>query len=116
MSVVQHEVTRHGSVWWLLKGSMPSHGDVETVIRKSTDESTPRIRCPLCHWQPTRASRWCCEVAGTPEPSFEGCRTVWNTFDTRGQCPGCAHQWIWTTCHRCEGASLHEDWYEEDDD
>jgi hypothetical protein len=28
-------------------------------------------------------------------------------------CPGCAHQWRYTACLRCEGWSLHEDWYVE---
>jgi hypothetical protein len=114
MSVTRQLATTHDPAAWFLKRSTPSDDDVETVIRKSIDDRTRRIRCPLCHWQPTRASRWCCEVGGTPEPYFEGCLTVWNTFDTRGRCPGCAHQWIWTTCHRCDAASLHEDWYAED--
>ena len=113
MSAVQQiDTTSDATTWWL-KGTVPSHGDVETIVKKSTDEGTPRIRCPVCHWQPARESRWCCEVGGTPEPYFEGCRTVWNTFETRGRCPGCAHQWIWTTCHRCEQSSLHQDWYDE---
>jgi len=116
MSAVEHVETQYDSVLRLLKSATPSHDDVETVIRKSTDESTLRIRCPQCYWQPTPSSRWCCVVSGTPEPYFEGCHTIWNTFDTRGRCPGCAHQWMWTTCHRCEQASLHEHWYEEDED
>ena len=36
---------------------------------------------------------------------------AWNTFETRGKCPDCAHQWRWTSCLRCEGWSRHEDWY-----
>ena len=72
-----------------------------------------RIRCPRCSWQPTPASEWCCFGAGTPEPPFEWCGTTWNTFTTRGRCPGCQHQWKWTSCLRCAEFSLHEDWYED---
>jgi len=71
------------------------------------------IRCPLCKWQPESRNRWCCDPTGSPEPAFQGCGTVWNTFATRGRCPGCSHQWIWTACHMCGCFSLHEDWYEE---
>lgn len=71
-----------------------------------------RIRCPLCQWQPSKSSLWACESFGTPEPYFGGCGAMWNTFETRGECPGCAHRWQWTSCHRCYGWSLHEDWYD----
>jgi len=70
------------------------------------------IRCPRCHWQPISSSRWTCEASAAPEPFFHGCRTQWNTFATRGRCPGCAHLWRWTSCLRCAQWSLHEDWYE----
>ena len=70
------------------------------------------IRCPLCKWQPSKASRWFCDGTRSPEVPFKGCGTGWNTFETRGRCPGCSHQWIWTSCLRCSGWSLHEDWYE----
>src|SRR5262245_18360868 len=80
------------------------------------NEEFSRIRCPLCDWRPSAESRWYCEAAGTPEPFFRGCHTVWNTSTSRGRCPGCAHQWIWTSCLQCEGWSLHEDWYEEQSD
>lgn len=78
------------------------------------DSQFAGIHCPLCGWRPDAASRWCCEAADAPEPFFDGCRTVWNTFATRGRCPGCDHQWQWTLCLRCVQWSLHEDWYEED--
>ena len=70
------------------------------------------VRCPLCAWRPDSSSRWSCQPSETPEPFFPGCGTVWNTFSTRGRCPGCDHQWRWTSCLSCEGWSLHEDWYE----
>jgi hypothetical protein len=78
------------------------------------DDALVGIRCPRCAWRPSRSSRWCCfHTAGSPEPVFQSCLTVWNTFLTRGCCPGCSHQWQWTSCLRCAGWSRHEDWYEE---
>ena len=74
-----------------------------------------RIRCPLCAWQPEPSTLWACECQGTPEPTFRSCGTLWNTFATGGKCPGCAHQWKWTSCPRCEQWSLHQDWYSEED-
>jgi hypothetical protein len=70
------------------------------------------IRCPRCAWRPSASSLWTCNCVGTPEPYFVACGTVWNTFLTRGRCPGCSHQWQWTTCHQCDEASPHGDWYE----
>jgi hypothetical protein len=81
-------------------------------FRPDDEDEFERIRCPLCAWRPTRASRWCCDTGNTPEPPFAWCGTSWNTFSTRGRCPGCQHQWRWTSCLRCGGASLHDDWYE----
>ena len=72
-----------------------------------------RIRCPLCRWQPSRSSRWICGQSGPPENYNDGCGTRWNTFETRGQCPGCSHQWVWTACLRCHEFSRHVDWYGE---
>lgn len=74
-----------------------------------------RIRCPLCGWQPSAHSLWTCESFSTPEPYFGGCGAMWNTFETRGVCPGCSHQWQWTSCHRCSGWSRHDEWYVRDD-
>jgi hypothetical protein len=77
------------------------------------EEAFSRIRCPLCAWQPSPNDRWSCVwVEGSPEPPFPSCGAIWNTFRTRGSCPGCRHQWRWTSCLRCAGWSLHEDWYE----
>lgn len=85
---------------------------VFTIPRDQENEGFDRIRCPLCDWRPTPASTWCCFGEGTPEPPFEWCGTIWNTFTTHGRCPGCRHQWQWTSCLRCGGFSLHDDWYE----
>jgi hypothetical protein len=78
-----------------------------------TADSFSRIRCPLCRWQPRASNRWYCADAGFPEFYAGGCGTAWNTFATRGVCPGCRHRWRWTTCLRCYKNSLHEDWYAE---
>jgi hypothetical protein len=83
-----------------------------TPREDDSDDEFERIRCPLCDWRPSPASTWCCVITGTPEPPFQWCGTSWNTFTTHGRCPGCAHQWKWTSCLRCGGFSLHEDWYE----
>src|SRR5688500_6385786 len=69
------------------------------------------IRCPLGKWRPARTSLWTCWDVHYPEYFSQGCGTDWNTFETRGVCPTCSHQWKWTTCHSCHGWSLHEDWY-----
>jgi hypothetical protein len=41
---------------------------------------------------------------------------VWNTFETRGRCPGCRKQWRVTVCLACGVGSPHEDWYHDEDD
>jgi hypothetical protein len=73
------------------------------------------IRCPACKWRPAPGSLWSCNSRGTPEPAFASCGTLWNTFTTEGRCPGCDHQWQWTSCLRCTQWSLHRDWYVDDD-
>ena len=98
----------------LLKEVTPrSVPDDDVKVKNIDEQHFGRIRCPLCKWRPTASSMWVCIGRGTPEPSFNGCGTTWNTFKTRGRCPGCQHQWVWTSCHKCRGWSLHEDWYEE---
>jgi hypothetical protein len=82
----------------------------ETEKLKDTPIEFKRIRCPLCSWQPKSSSRWICSDFG----SHEGCFTEWNTFDTRGRCPGCKYQWQYTVCLRCHRTSLHEAWYDEE--
>jgi hypothetical protein len=62
-----------------------------------------RIRCPKCGWEPAKVDRWLCEP---------GCGHVWNTFETRGICPGCNKPWTETVCLRCHQWSNHDNWYE----
>ena len=64
-----------------------------------------RIYCPLCTWEPGPNDRWMCRP---------GCLTVWNTFETRARCPGCAKQWRFTWCHACQVMSPHEEWYHDE--
>jgi hypothetical protein len=99
---------------WLLKDDRHPDRVIVDVLMPH-DDGEKRIRCPRCHWRPSAFSRWCCLGSGTPEASFEGCGTVWNTFETGGRCPGCDHQWRWTSCLRCGEWSLHDDWYERDE-
>ena len=101
----------------LLKRDTRSTERVLTLPAEERDDEDAfrGIRCPLCAWQPIASSRWCCDPRLSPEPSFEGCLTEWNTFTTRGRCPGCNHQWRWTSCLRCAGWSLHDDWYVKQD-
>jgi hypothetical protein len=87
----------------------------DTIFETGRRRSSQAIRCPLCQWRPTSSSEWLCDPRGTPEPPFPACGAVWNTFATRGQCPGCGHQWHWTTCHRCGVCSPHADWYDVSD-
>jgi hypothetical protein len=96
----------------LLKESRQVERIVRTRSDSEEDDQLNGIRCPLCSWRPSPHDLWCCHVADTPEPPFPSCGTEWNTFSTHGRCPGCSHQWTWTSCLLCGEWSLHEDWYE----
>jgi hypothetical protein len=76
------------------------------------DKPSGRIRCPHCAWRPSRHDLWSCGGGSGPEP-YKGCGTTWNTFSTRGVCPGCSHRWRWTLCPECSSWSRHDDWYED---
>lgn len=65
--------------------------------------SKPDIYCPACSWRPDNNALWLC--------TRTGCSTEWNTFWTRGVCPGCAYQWRNTQCLWCGEMSPHESWY-----
>lgn len=58
------------------------------------------IKCPKCHWTPSKEDLWECE-----------CGTGWNTFETAGECPGCKKVWTDTQCCHCNEWSAHTDWY-----
>ena len=63
----------------------------------------PGIRCPQCRWEPRTMNLWSCN-----------CGHHWNTFDTRGLCPGCGYQWDITGCLQCGVVSPHQEWYVDD--
>ena len=67
----------------------------------------PLIRCPHYSWEPAAEDRWEC--------TRTACGTSWNTFWTRGVCPGCAYQWRNTQCFACAEFSPHEAWYQTPD-
>lgn len=88
-------------------------GEAANKHAQTDEEDAPprRVRCPLCHWQPRSSDLWYCGDCGHPEYFFAGCGMMWNTFTTRGLCPGCLHQWRYTSCLRCAAWSPHEEWY-----
>ena len=60
------------------------------------------IYCPDCEYRPKPEDRWAC----TPS-----CGTSWNTFWSRGVCPGYAVKWPHTQCFVCGQWAPHEAWY-----
>ncbi len=83
----------------------PERRDEKSRIRDSchAEDLVAALRsCPKCRWHPDPSSRWSCT-----------CYFVWNTFETRGQCPGCSRVWLHTECLSCSGWSPHEDGYHE---
>ena len=122
----RHRQQTTAAAFYTRVGRLPAFGPPSALDRrnfeldqkqKAKDEKA-RIRCPICRWQPPRSSRWYCLPMGAPENFAGGCGHRWNTFDTRGLCPGCSYQWKHTSCLRCGSTSVHEDWYEKgrDDD
>ncbi len=77
---------------------------VPGLLEDDLDKDFSGIRCPSCKWRPGRADTWACSP---------GCGEVWNTFATRGECPGCQRRWPSTQCTRCGVWSDHDAWYEE---
>jgi hypothetical protein len=60
------------------------------------------IHCPACTYRPRPEDRWDC---------LPRCGTLWNTFWTRGVCPGCGIEWPKTQCPSCGVLSPHKAWY-----
>ncbi|HVF43194.1 MAG TPA: hypothetical protein VM936_09295 [Pyrinomonadaceae bacterium] len=104
-------------VFSLFQKKLETEDAAEEALSLDEDEGPKfgRVRCPACRWRPRASDLWGCGDCGHPEYFYGGCGTFWNTFDTRGLCPGCGHQWRWTRCPSCWEWSPHEDWYEKDD-
>ena len=92
------------SISYLAKQGGRFHFDLKDKNEKKDDSGRDRIRCPKCQWNPRPSDRWMCH-----------CTHTWNTFDTRGKCPGCSFQWSQTMCLSCREWSEHESWYEKGD-
>ncbi|MCR6642006.1 MAG: hypothetical protein NVV82_24225 [Sporocytophaga sp.] len=58
------------------------------------------IQCSVCEWRPDGEIHWACS-----------CGHRWNTFKTKGKCPGCKKQWENTRCPGCGKSTPHKDWY-----
>jgi hypothetical protein len=99
----------------LRRGGTPQH--VADLLERFRDVARRhRIRCPTCAWTPDASSRWACADTAAPEHFSNGCGTAWNTFDTRGRCPGCRYQWQWTVCLSCHMWAKHGEWYASEDE
>jgi hypothetical protein len=95
---------RHGSSWFsssIMAFARATDADAEPAT------SLPPVACPRCGERPPNAAVWMCAP---------GCHTSWNTFNTRGRCPGCGKQWTETACLACGQMSPHEDWYRTEPD
>jgi hypothetical protein len=79
----------------------PSQIDDARSEEQKSPLSGPRIRCPLCGWQPIKGDVWTCS-----------CGHAWDTFETGGVCPACLKQWETTACHGCSQFSSHSAWYQ----
>jgi hypothetical protein len=88
----------------LIVGLVRGKDRIAPGLLDDLDKDFSGIRCPACKWRPTRSDTWACSP---------GCGAVWNTFATRGECPGCRRHWSKTQCTRCGVWSEHEAWYEE---
>jgi tetratricopeptide (TPR) repeat protein len=77
--------------------------EIRGSVNRSAEESDQvlsQVSCPRCRYSPASADCWKCN-----------CGHSWNTFDTRGLCPGCGYQWKETVCPLCGEMSPHTDWY-----
>ena len=87
------------SVWYSSRKpgeGMCSAADLDTMF----GPTVTGVRCPKCNWTPRASNLWSCN-----------CGHHWNTFDTRGLCPKCHHQWEVTGCFQCGEMSPHAEWY-----
>jgi hypothetical protein len=100
----EHEATVFDHILLpLIFGFVRSKNTILPALTEDLDDRNSGIRCPACRWRPTRQDVWACNP---------GCGHVWNTFDTRGHCPGCQKHWSKTQCTKCGEWSNHDAWYE----
>ena len=102
-------------------GDDPLDGERFKDLSADDDQKTGggRIRCPRCGWTPRSGDRWLCTCTLDSSLYKRGmctCGHAWNTFDTRGRCPGCGRRWLHTQCLSCGAWSPHLEWYAEEPD
>ncbi|MFQ3652376.1 MAG: site-2 protease family protein [Gemmataceae bacterium] len=61
----------------------------------------PECACPQCLKAPPRGTHWVCHE----------CETRFDTFETRGQCPGCGAWYLDTTCPQCHHSHHIDRWF-----
>jgi len=57
--------------------------------------------CPHCLRAPPRGRHWLCHE----------CQTRFDTFETRGQCPGCGAWYLDTACPHCQHSNHIDRWF-----
>jgi Zn-dependent protease len=70
-------------------------------------EQLPRrwgCACPACEKSPPRGQFWMCEH----------CQSKFDTFATRGRCPGCGAWFLETTCPHCHATNHIDGWFKPD--
>ena len=102
--------------WTLRDDGALKPGGAAAPLSTRARSGSPRIRCPHCAWVPERASRWLCGPVAWPEFYAGGCGRAFNTFETEGVCPGCAHAWQWTACLACSLWARRSAWFDDADD
>ena len=88
-------------VWAWRTWRLPRRRPVALAAARSPYRAEAPIRCPLCAGVPAPEHRWGCQF----------CACAWNTFATRGRCPGCHFRYRATLCLACRRVSRHDDWY-----
>ncbi len=83
---------------WLFAGSRRASTEGAAAPYR---EGSPQVVCPRCAAVPSGDPVWQCEF----------CHCVWDTFKTRGRCPGCGFTYPATFCVACGHNSRHRDWY-----
>jgi hypothetical protein len=57
--------------------------------------------CPRCYQAPPRGRHWVCDE----------CETRFDTFETRGKCPGCGAWFLDTACPHCHESNHIDRWF-----